>query len=334
MSNLSTRFSTSANLNSKDDRKKRRAVRELFELDDENNLSSFIPLLDDKDSWYRTKALDAFRMWSIRLDTSHLAPLINHKNLDYNRAAANLLERFEKNNIETVKRLFEKNDLICRIKSAEFILQCDNQEDFFEDLLLNENAKLKLIALNSKYSTQEVLIKSLEDKSSSIVNFSLGKLTDSNYIIEENKLSQLISNGVDFTNFAPYLLKHNPKKLIEHIENLNSTEIRMIVKMLRQECRSLDNDIIKMIIQSKSYVVLGRWLQGKKGDAIDKLRWEIIANEDVDEIERCRLVERLFSRCDEENIINMAKIISEESDSDLIKITAHNLSTANAEGSS
>jgi hypothetical protein len=108
----------------------------------------------------------------------------------------------------------------------------------------------------------------------------------------------------------------------------------MIVKMLRQECETLDHEIIKMIIQSKSYVVLGRWLQGKKGDAIDKLRWEIIANEDVDEIERCRLVERLYSRCDEENIINMAKIISEESDSDLIKITAHNLSTANSEGSS
>ena len=88
-----------------------------------------------------------------------------------------------------------------------------------------------------------------------------------------------------------------------------------------------------MIIQSKSYVVLGRWLQGKKGDVIDKLRWEIIADENVDEIERCRFVERLFSRCDEDNIINMAKIISEESDSDLIKITAHNLSTAYAEGS-
>ena len=97
MINLSTRFSSASNLNSKDDRKKRRAVRELFELDDENNLSSFIPLLDDKDSWYRSKALDAFRMWSIRLDTSHLAPLINHDNLEYNRAAANLLEKFDKN---------------------------------------------------------------------------------------------------------------------------------------------------------------------------------------------------------------------------------------------
>ena len=333
MSTLSTRFSTSANLNSKDDRKKRRAVRELFELDDENNLSSFIPLLDDKDSWYRTKALDAFRMWSIRLDTSQLSPLINHHNLDYNRAAANLLERFEKNNIETVKRLFEKDDLICQIKSAEFILQCDNQENFFEDLLQNKNARLKLIALNSKYSTQKILIESLEDKSSSVVNFCLSKLVELDFIIEDDKLSQLISQGVDFTNFAPYLIKHNPKKLIDQIENLNSIEIRMIVKMLRQECETLDHEIIKMIIQSKSYVVLGRWLQGKKGDAIDKLRWEIIADENVDEIERCRFVERLFSRCDEENIINMAKIISEESDSDLIKITAHNLSTAYAEGS-
>ena len=104
MNNLSNRFSSPTNLNSKDDRKKRRAVRELFELDDENNLSSFIPLLDDKDSWYRSKALEAFRMWSIRLDASHLEPLINHNNLDYNRAAANLLERFESSNIKVVKQ--------------------------------------------------------------------------------------------------------------------------------------------------------------------------------------------------------------------------------------
>ena len=125
MINLSTRFSSASNLNSKDDRKKSRAVRELFELDDENNLSLFIPLLDDKDSWYRSKALDAFRMWSIRSDTSHLAPLINHDNLDYNRAAANLLEKFDKNDSDIVMQLFDKEDLICKIKSAEFILQFD-----------------------------------------------------------------------------------------------------------------------------------------------------------------------------------------------------------------
>ena len=123
-------------------------MRELFELDDENNLSSFIPLLDDKDSWYRSKALDAFRMWSIRLDTSHLAPLINHDNLEYNRAAANLLEKFDKNDSEIVIQLFDKDDFICKIKSAEFILQFDNQQQFYDHLIASNNAKLRLIALN------------------------------------------------------------------------------------------------------------------------------------------------------------------------------------------
>ncbi len=331
MSNLSTRFSKTANLNSKDDRKKRRAVRELFELDDENNLSSFINLLDDKDSWYRSKALEAFRMWSVRLDASHLKPLIDHNNLDYNRAAANLLERFDKNNIEVVNQLYEKDDFICKSKSAEFILQSDNQQVFFEDLLSSKNVKLKLIALNSKYSTQEILIESLDDESANIINSSLSKLVESGYQISDDKLVEFINKGVDFSSLAPYLLKHNPRKLIEQIDNLDSTELRLIVNMLRRHCETLDDEIIKMIIENKSYVILGRWLQGKKGDDIDELRWQIIANDEVDEIERCRLIERLFSRCGEEQIRAMAKIISEKSTSDLIKITAHNLSTANDE---
>ena len=331
MSTLSTRFSSTANLTSKDDRKKRRAVRELFELDDENNLPSFIPLLDDKDSWYRSKALDAFRMWSVRLDASHLKPLINHNQLDYNRAAANLLERFGNDNIEVVKQLFAKDDFICKSKSAEFILQSDNQQVFFEELLSSENVKLKLIALNSKYSTQDILIESLEDESNSIVSFSLSKLIESGHKIDDNKLVDLINKNVDFSSLAPYLLKQNPRRLIEQLDNLDSTDLRLIVKLLRIHCETLDDDIIKMIIENKSYVILGRWLQGKKGDDVDELRWKIIADEEVDEIERCRLIERLFSRSGEEKIRAMAKIVAEKSISDLIKITAHNLSTANDE---
>ena len=331
MNNLSTRYTTTSNLNSKDDRKKRRAVRALFELDDENNLSSFIPLLDDKDSWYRSKALDAFRMWSVRLDVSHLEPLINHANIDYNRAAANLLDRFNIEKIEVVKQLFEKDDFICKSKSAEFILQSDNQQVFFRDLLHSGNVRLKLIALNSQYCTQEILTESLNDDSISIVNFSLNRLLQSGYKVKENQLMKLINRGVDFSNLAQYLFEHNPRKLIEQLDNLNNTELRIVVKILRQHCKTLDDEIIKILIENKANVILGRWLQGKKGDAVDKLRWEIIANEEVDEIERSRLIERLFSRCDEEEIRAMAKIIAEKSTSELISVTAHNLSTANDE---
>ena len=328
MINLSTRFSSVTNLNSKDDRKKRRAVRELFELDDENNLSSFIPLLDDKDSWYRSKALDAFRMWSIRLNTSHLAPLINHDNLDYNRAAANLLEKFHNNDSEIVMQLFNKEDFICKIKSAEFILQFDNQQEFYDNLIAHQNAKLRLIALCSKYSSQEVLINSLDDESNAIVNFSLSKLVESDYDINDEKLSKLISRGAEFSTFAPHLLKHNPAKLVKQLGKIDSANMKIIVKLLNQQCDSVDNEIIKLLIKNESYVVLGRWLQGRRGDKVDELRWKIIGNDDVDEIERSRLIERLFARCNEEKIREMAHSICENTSSELIKVTAHNHSTA------
>ena len=104
--------------------------------------------------------------------------------------------------------------------------------------------------------------------------------------------------------------------------------MKIIVKLLNQQCDSVDNEIIKLLIKNESYVVLGRWLQGRRGDTIDELRWKIIGNDDVDEIERSRLIERLFARCNEEKIREMAHYICENTSSELIKVTAHNLSTA------
>ena len=69
-------------------------------------------------------------------------------------------------------------------------------------------------------------------------------------------------------------------------------------------------------------------LQGKRGEKVDSLRWNIIARDEVNEIERCRLIERLFSRADEPEIIEQAEKIANNSTSELIRITAQNLSTA------
>ena len=330
MSNLSNR-STSVinNLKSKDERKRRRAVRELFEIDDENNLSAFIPLLDDKDSWYRTKAIDAFRTWSIRKNVSDLQPLINHHNLNYNRVAANLLENFRAENIDIVKKLFSKDDVICQTKAAEFILKAENEREFFDTLFTSGDEKLKIVALKSKYSDKEDLIQAIDDESIKVVEYSISKLIESDYSINDTVLDDLIERGTEIKLLISYLVRNNPKKLIENINKINNTETKVLVNVLQKHCQTIDHEIIKMLNENQQYVIVGRWLQGKKGDAEDKLRWEIIGNEEVDEIERCRLIERLFSRCQEESIRLKAKHISESSTSDLIKITAHNLSTAN-----
>ena len=329
MSELSTRFTAAlSNLKSRDDRKRRRAVRELFEMDDENNLSAFIPLLSDKDPWYRSKALDAFRMWSMRKSVDCLEPLITHKNLDYNRAAANLLEKFHANETEVVKLLFTKDDLICQTKSAEFLLKADNEQIFFEELLQNRDSRLRIIALGSKYCNHQTLEQFLDDESVKVVEYCLSALSDLKHVVSELALEKMLQRGIKLGLLIPYLVESSPQKLIQSIDGISNQDTKILVDLLQQKCRTIHDEPIKALIENRQYVIVGRWLQGKRGKIEDNLRWQIIADDNVNEIERSRFIERLFARCDEENIRIMAQKISETSTSELIRITAHNLSTA------
>ena len=329
MSKLSTRFTAAiSNLKSRDERKRRRAIRELFEMDDPQHLKAFIPLLNDKDSWYRSKAIDAFRIWAPRESVTSLEPLIAHKNIDYNRVAANLLEKFSPTGTDVIKELFEKDDMICKAKAAQFILRNDNEKEFYCSLLEGENTKLKIIALESKYSSNDTLTSCLSDDSLKIVEYCLTALSDVELQIDDDTVEQLTKRGVKFGLLMPHLIRSNPEKLAESVHELQNHEIKTLVDLLNRECDNVEDEPINTLIQCKQYVVVGRWLQGKRGDAFDTLRWEIIADDSIDEIERSRFIERLFARCDEEKIRLEAEKIASNSTSELIKLTAHNLSTA------
>ncbi len=329
MSKLSTRFTAAiSNLKSRDERKRRRAIRELFEMDDPQHLKAFIPLLNDKDSWYRSKAIDAFRIWAPRESVTSLEPLIAHKNIDYNRVAANLLEKFSPTGTDVIKELFEKDDMICKAKAAQFILRNDNEKEFYCSLLEGENTKLKIIALESKYSSNDTLTSCLNDDSLKVVEYCLTALSDVELQIDDGTVEQLTKRGVKFGLLMPHLIRSNPEKLAESVQELQNHEIKTLVDLLNRECDNVEDEPINTLIQCKQYVVVGRWLQGKRGDAFDTLRWEIIADDSIDEIERSRFIERLFARCDEEKIRLEAEKIANNSTSELIKLTAHNLSTA------
>lgn len=326
---MSTRFTAAiSNLKSRDERKRRRAIRELFEMDDPQHLKAFIPLLNDNDSWYRSKAIDAFRIWAPRESVTSLEPLIAHKNIDYNRIAANLLEKFSPTGTDVIKELFEKDDMICKAKAAQFILRNDNEKEFYCSLLEGENTKLKIIALESKYSSNDTLISCLSDDSLKIVEYCLTALSDVELQIDDGTVEQLTKRGVKFGLLMPHLIRSNPEKLAESVQELQNHEIKTLVDLLNRECDNVEDEPINTLIQCKQYVVVGRWLQGKRGDAFDTLRWEIIADDSIDEIERSRFIERLFARCDEEKIRLEAEKIANNSTSELIKLTAHNLSTA------
>ena len=297
-------------------------------MDDPQHLKAFIPLLNDKDSWYRSKAIDAFRIWAPRESVTSLEPLIAHKNIDYNRVAANLLEKFSPTGTDVIKELFEKDDMICKAKAAQFILRNDNEKEFYCSLLEGENTKLKIIALESKYSSNDTLTSCLNDDSLKVVEYCLTALSDVELQIDDGTVEQLTKRGVKFGLLMPHLIRSNPEKLAESVQELQNHEIKTLVDLLNRECDNVEDEPINTLIQCKQYVVVGRWLQGKRGDAFDTLRWEIIADDSIDEIERSRFIERLFARCDEEKIRLEAEKIANNSTSELIKLTAHNLSTA------
>jgi len=330
VSNVSTRFTSAlSNINSKDDRKRRRGIRELFEIDDEKHLSAFIPLLNDKDMWYRSKAVDAFRMWSPRQEVSSLQPLIANQSIELNRVAANLLEKFKPCNSDIIKKLFSKPDTICKLRSAEFILKSDGEDSFFSELLENNDPKIRIIALESKYSNLDIMKQFLDDESLKVVEFCLDSLNQVGDRLEHSMLDVLINRGIKSSLLMPQLIENSPKKLVEFIDNMDNQDTKALVELLRRRCNNLNDEPIKTLINSQHQVIVGRWLQGKKGPDEDALRWRIICNEEIDEIERSRFLERLFSRCDEDDIISKASEIANDSVSELIRVTAHNLSTAN-----
>ena len=318
-------------LKSRDDRKKRRAVRELFEIDNEGNLESFIPLLNDKDNWYRTKALDAFKTWAKRRDLATLEVLINHKKIEYNRVAANMLLSFKAEDSNLAKILFDKDDLLCKIKSCEYILKCENQDDFFASVKNHESPKIRAIALNSKYADSKIVETMLEDESNNVVQAALKKLQDSNVRLSSKSITSMLKNGVDPKLIIPHALSNDQKIVTTLVKSLDSNGKKEFVKYLRKKFTGIEDEIIQILINNSEYNIVGRWLQGKRGEKIDLLRWEIISNDEVDEIERCRLIERLFSRVNEPEIIEQAKKIANNSTSELIRITAHNLSTAGSQ---
>ena len=55
-----------AKLKHKDVRQRRRVVRILFDADAYESVEAFSPLLEDKDIWFRNKAIEAYRRWALK----------------------------------------------------------------------------------------------------------------------------------------------------------------------------------------------------------------------------------------------------------------------------
>ena len=315
-------------LRHKDVRQRRRAVRVLFDTDLPRALDGFVPLLDDRDPWFRSKALDAHRRWAPSLGPSALKTLANHRSIEAKRCAANLLSEFKEDVTEVALLLVDDEDLTCRRKSAAALLNGPSAKTYVERFFASEDAYLRRLAALSSGADAALRRKGIEDTNASVCEAALQAMEERGEPLDEAALVLLMERGINGSALIQSAIDNHGDALVTFAQSVKGPTLKKLVGALREQCTSVDDAPIETLLAAKEYIVIGRWLQGMRNMELDQLRWKLIRDSTIDQIERSRWIERLLGRCDELPLVEEARLFISEEHPELLIEAAQNLSTA------
>ena len=315
-------------LRHRDIRERRRAVRVLFDTDLPRALEGFVPLLNDRDPWFRSKALDAHRRWAVAMGPASLEKLAKHRSIEARRCAANLLSEFSEDVSTIALLLVEDEDLTCRRQSAAALLDGTTASLYVDRFLIAEDPYLRRLAVLSHGANKEQRRQGVDDAVQSVCEAALQSLSNNKEDLDEKAVLSLLQRGIDGGVLIDSAIQTHGEALIQLAKRAKGPTLKRLVNALKKTCHSVEDAQIKALLGSEQYIVVGRWLQGRKSAEIDALRWRLVREENIDVIERSRWIERLLGRCDEEELVDEARAFSLENHPQLLLDAAQNLSTA------
>lgn len=320
-----------ARLKHKDVRQRRRAIRVLFDTDIPRALDGFVPLLNDKDAWFRSKALEAHRKWAPKQGVDTLRTLATHSWLDARRCAANLLDDFSEDTTEIALLLIEDEDLTCTRKAAAALLKGKDAALYAEQFQTHDDSALRRLAVLSQGANAKHRTTALNDDNNGVCEAALQAIVDNGETLSEDSMKEVLKRGLKPIPLLSSAVHNAGNVLVEIAQHADGQTMKSLVKELRLQCDSLEDTPIQLLLEYELFTVAGRWMQGKKSKKIDALRWSIIRNDSVDVIERARLLERLIGRCGEPEIAEENRRFLIQCGDELLRISAENLSTASTE---
>jgi len=313
-------------LKHRDVRTRRRAVRTLFETDDPQCLEGFQRLLNDKDTWFVTKALDAYRIWAPRIGVEAIHDLVNHSSVDVRRCGANLLEAFASSSCELALKMVGDDDTVVRKKAAECLVQHGDEKQV-TPLLTHSSESIRALALSHSTLDIKHITEALSDASATVRTTAFRTILKRDESVDSALLSPFFAIDSEVVNLFIWCSKHQPKELSSLASRLNGTHIQTITKFLRTNVETSQDPIIQTLLDANMHHIVARWLWNQ-GDSEDTLRWSIINNDDVDLIERSKLLERLIGRAAEAEILGCVEELMGRNPHPLLMGACENLSTA------
>ena len=296
-------------LNNKDVRLRRRAVRKLFELDDPTAIDAFIPLLKDSDEWFRGKALMAIQRWASMKDLNLAEKLSNSKKPEERILACRIAPKVGKSSERILKKMLDDEDNLVKQNAWKNILNLN--DDYIEEAIKSSDVGIRVLAVDKiqlMYKIDNDLIKKIFDDDSSRIRkkainilkskpelYSSGEFDDVIIKIAENDnniqidaLIMLIESGERNELFI--------QKIPLWLENENSKMIKLVVESTENKDWGEIDWLINTIMSSSNDKLISRMLRRKKSIEADKYRKEILLDEDRNAILRSRVIEDLFGK--------------------------------------
>jgi|SaaInlStandDraft_2_1057019.scaffolds.fasta_scaffold03155_9 hypothetical protein len=317
-----------ARLSHRDIRQRRRAIRVLFDLDISRALEAFIPLLDDKDPWFKSKSLEAHRKWAVQNGVESLKPLVEHEWIEANRCAANLLIQFGEHSNEYAQILLNCDDQTCQRKAAESLLQVATNLELAQDLSVNSDYYIRKLAYCSPSADKELRKSALKDSNNSVKEAALKIIISNGESISESEIINLFDSGIDSSLLSKPAIILGGDSLLKLVESSPPNKTQQISQALGEICDDVDDEQIQKLLTAGHLSIIARWLRGRKDSKSDALLWLLMDDERLATIEKSRLLERLIGRAGEPEINAKAVDFASRSDDALLKLTAENLSTA------
>ena len=302
-------------LNNKDVRLRRRAVRKLFELDDPTAIDAFIPLLKDQDEWFRGKALMAIQRWASMKDLTLTEKLSKSQKPEERILACRIAPRIGKSS-ETILRemLTDENNLV-KQNAWKNILNIN--EDFIEEALENDDVGIRVLAIERiqlmKEINNDIIKKILYDDSVRIRKKAINLLRSRPEIYSSGEFDEIIiqiaENDSDIQIDALIMLIESGKENELFSQNIpiwlgneDPGMIKLIVESMENKDWAEIEWLINKIMKSSNDKLISRTLRRKKTIEADKYRKEILLDETRDVVIRSRIIEDLFGKKQDEEI--------------------------------
>ena len=304
-------------------------MRTLFEQDDPTVLEAFKPLLDDKDPWFVSKALDAYRMWGITAGFEAVATLLRHKNLDVRRAGANLLVPLGEHGKALAFEALTDTDAVVQKKAAKALLMFDDHE-VAERLIQHQNDTVRMTGMQHPTIGEGALLVGLNDPHAGVREAALDGVLKHDVSVDVEALMPFLKRRQQTVKILIWVAKNEPARLQELTAQLQKKDMKELSDHLREEVMDSTDPLLVHLLEAGMLEPVARWVI-RLGASEDVLRWNLISDGRLNVIERSKLLERLIGRADEPEIVERAKRLLETTDEELLKVACENLSTAASE---